>query len=202
MTFNVSRHRPGHGVARRAREALVAGAALVGMVACDREARRFREVPPTATAYSAVVLDEQLQPGVRTPEGAVINAYEGNAWAISEGKRLFENWNCSGCHSHGGGGMGPPLMDDEWIYGADPEDIVATIVEGRPNGMPSFRGRISNTQLWQLAAYVRSLAGLQSKPSSSGRDDDMQVKVDEQRTPVRTPNSSATRTLPPASVMP
>lgn len=202
MIAIVLRHRSGRRVSRRTCAAIVTATALLAALGCDREARRFREVPPTATAYGTVVLDEQLQPGGRTPEIAVRNAYEGNAWAISEGKRLFANWNCTGCHSHGGGGMGPPLMDDEWIYGSDPEDIVATIVQGRPNGMPSFRGRISNTQLWQLAAYVRSLAGLQSKPSSSGRDDDMQVKVDEQRTPVRTPNSSATRTLPPASVFP
>ena len=33
-------------------------------------------------------------------------------------------------------------MDREWIYGGQPANIFATIVEGRPNGMPSWRGRI------------------------------------------------------------
>jgi cytochrome c oxidase cbb3-type subunit 3 len=180
----------------------MAFAALAGTLACDREDRRFSEVPPTATASGAVTLDEHLQPGVATPEPTAVSVYETNAYAISEGKRLFESFNCSGCHSHGGGGMGPPLMDAEWIYGADPENIIASIVEGRPNGMPSFRGRISNQQLWELAAYVRSMSGLAPKAASSGRDDDMQVKVDEQRTPIRTPNASATRTRPPGSERP
>jgi cytochrome c oxidase cbb3-type subunit 3 len=180
----------------------LAAAALAASLACDREERRFREVPPTATAYGAVTLDEHLQPGVRTPDVDVVNAYEGNAWAISEGKRLFEYWNCVGCHSKGGGGMGPPLMDAEWVYGADPENIVASIVEGRPNGMPSFRGRISNQQLWQLTAYVRSLSGLGPKPAKSGRDDNMQVKVDEQRTPPQPPSASASRVLAPKSERP
>ena len=63
--------------------------------------------------------------------------------------------------------MGPPLMDDEWIYGSEPENIFATIVEGRPNGMPSFRGRIPDYQVWQLVAYVRSMSGL--CPSMSRR---------------------------------
>src|SRR5204862_335278 len=66
--------------------------------------------------------------------------------------------NCAGCHAHGGGGMGPPLMDDEWRYGGSMDEIAATILDGRPNGMPSFRGRITEDQAWQLAAFVRALS--------------------------------------------
>ena len=51
-------------------------------------------------------------------------------------------------------------MDDRWIYGSDPSNIFNTIVEGRPNGMPSFGSKIPRYQIWQLASYVRSLAGL------------------------------------------
>jgi cytochrome c oxidase cbb3-type subunit III len=169
---------------------IVAIVGLAGALACKREERRFNDSAAAAPASGAVTLDT-LQPGVPAPELSVVSKSEGNAYDISEGKRLFESWNCSGCHSHGGGGMGPPLMDNEWIYGSSPENIVATIVEGRPNGMPSFRGRIQNQQLWQLAAFVRSMAGLQPKAPSPGRDDDMQYKVDEQRTPTRTPRASS-----------
>ncbi|HUQ81118.1 MAG TPA: c-type cytochrome [Gemmatimonadaceae bacterium] len=175
--------------------------AALTIVACEREERRFNEGSPTPPAYAAVTLDT-LQPGVPRPDVDVVNASEHNAYDLGEGKRLFESWNCSGCHSHGGGGMGPPLMDDEWTYGSDPENIVATIVEGRPNGMPSFRGRITNQQLWQLAAYVRSMAGLTPKAPSPGRDDDMQYKVDEQRTPKQPPRAAASRGLPPKSQQP
>ena len=70
--------------------------------------------------------------------------------------------------------MGPPLNDQEWIYGSDPENIFATIVEGRPNGMPSYRGRIGNSQLWQLAAYVRSMSGLTPRDTWPARADHMQ----------------------------
>jgi cytochrome c oxidase cbb3-type subunit 3 len=173
---------------------------IAGVLACDREDRRFRELPPTGTVVGNLSLDEHLQPGVPRPDVTIMNPYDGNAYALSEGKRLFSQWNCAGCHSHGGGGMGPPLMDAEWIYGSDPENIVASIVQGRPNGMPSFRGRIPNQQLWQLAAYVRSLSGLTPKAASPGRDDAMQVKLDEQRTPTRPPNASAS--APPGAVRP
>lgn len=157
---------------------LAAALLAASVLGCEREARRFNDTPPSAPAL------------------AVAHAAQGNAWDVSQGKRLFEQWNCSGCHSHGGGGMGPPLMDNAWLYGSSPDSIVSTIVNGRPNGMPSFRDRITNHQLSQLAAYVRSMAGLESKAPSPGRDDDMQYKVDEQRTPIRTPRPATTSTNP------
>ncbi len=59
---------------------------------------------------------------------------------------------------NGGGGMGPPLMDNIWIYGDSIENIGASIREGRPNGMPAFRGFLPDEQIWQLAAYAFALA--------------------------------------------
>jgi cytochrome c oxidase cbb3-type subunit 3 len=107
--------------------------------------------------------------------------YNYNAYAISEGKALYNQFNCVGCHSNGGGGMGPPLMDDKWIYGSDPASVFASIVEGRPNGMPSWRGRIPNYEVWRLVAYVRSMSGQASKDASSGRDDHLFTRESEQR---------------------
>ena len=99
------------------------------------------------------------------------NPYEGNAYAAAEGQRLYDWYNCSGCHANGGGGMGPPLMDEKWFYGHEPEQIYETIMNGRPNGMPSFRGRIPEDQAWQLVAYVRSMSGLAPKAAAPGRSD-------------------------------
>jgi len=80
--------------------------------------------------------------------------------------------NCAGCHAAGGGGgIGPALSDEEWIYGWEPEVIFDSIVYGRPNGMPSFSGRIPDQQVWQIVAYVRSLSGLASRQAAPGRGD-------------------------------
>jgi cytochrome c oxidase cbb3-type subunit 3 len=49
-------------------------------------------------------------------------------------------------------------MDDQWTYGGRIDQIHASIVQGRPNGMPSWRGKIPDTQIWEIAAYVRSLS--------------------------------------------
>jgi cytochrome c oxidase cbb3-type subunit 3 len=64
-------------------------------------------------------------------------------------------------------------MDQKWIYGSEPQNIYSTIVEGRPNGMPSFRGKIPESQIWEIVAYVRSMSGQLPKDVSPGRGDHM-----------------------------
>ena len=108
--------------------------------------------------------------------------------------------NCVGCHFHGGGGIGPPLMDEKWIYGSDPLQIFSTIVEGRPNGMPSFRGKLNDDQVWKIAAYVRSLSGQVRKDVAPGRDDDMSGPPPESSTEKKTPAPSGG--IPKSAEMP
>jgi cytochrome c oxidase cbb3-type subunit III len=154
---------------------LLAVAALAG---CKREDRGFRVSPPSAQIPQAVEMTD-LKPGGSSTNLSVKNEYEQNAQAISEGQKLYQNMNCVGCHANGGGGMGPALMDDKWIYGSDPQQIYATILQGRPNGMPSFAGKIPNQEVWKLTAYVRSVGGLISKDAAPGRSDHMQGKKPE-----------------------
>jgi len=157
-------------------------------VSCKREKRQF-EPPPALTSVPVVMSD--LQPGAPAPQVATRNPLEENATALSDGKRLFSQYNCTGCHANGGGAIGPPLMDEKWIYGSDPANIYSTIVEGRPNGMPSFRNKISDYQVWELSAYVRSLSGQVRKDVAPGRSDDMNVHRSEQRVERKTPEQSA-----------
>ena len=107
--------------------------------------------------------------------GAVLAA---SAYHIGEGQRLYRWMNCSGCHGPaGGGGMAPSLMDAKWRYGSGMADIVRTIDTGRPNGMPSFHNRLTGQQMWQLAAYVRTLSGLAPKDAVSSRGEEFSTKA-------------------------
>ena len=65
--------------------------------------------------------------------------------------------------------MGPDLMDDVWIYGSRLEQIHQTLVDGRPNGMPAWGGKVPDEQLWDLAAYVRSLSLPQTIAAQTGQ---------------------------------
>ncbi len=155
--------------------ALLVAALAVGAQGCKRETRKFDQSPPASAA--PMVRVSSLQPGGAVITDSTIGPYDSNAYAMSQGKQLFSAMNCVGCHSHGGGGMGPALMDSTWIYGSDASQIFASIVQGRPNGMPSFRGKLTNDQVWQLVAYVRSLSGLGRRDVRGGRDDAMYTQV-------------------------
>lgn len=144
------------------------------LAGCDREERHSRAKPVTETIPAGESPDT-IYPGTGTappldPRAAL---YDNNAPALAEGQMLYTQMNCVGCHSHGGGGMGPALMDDEWRYGGRIDQIAATIAEGRPNGMPAWRGKLTQDQIWKLAAYVRSLSGQPSKDAVSSRTDAM-----------------------------
>ena len=134
--------------------------------ACNRE-KRIAEVSASAATLTRLEQNIPLQPGGASAEHKVPpplkdrskNPYEGNYYAINNGRRLFSWYNCSGCHSPGGGGaIGPPLIDANWIYGNKPSEIYETIIQGRKHGMPAFGGKIPDYQVWQLVAYVRNMS--------------------------------------------
>jgi cytochrome c oxidase cbb3-type subunit 3 len=175
-----------------------AASLLLSANGCRREERRFRESPPSATPSTVRV--STLQPGAPQDTSHVRNPYENNAYAQSEGQRLFGWYNCSGCHANGGGGMGPPLMDDEWIYGSSPENIYTTIIQGRPNGMPSFAGKIPTPQVWQLVTYVRSLSAQNSTGARSSRSEHMMMYPGSNS--LQDPEKPKQSFRPPASEMP
>src|SRR5688572_17405907 len=85
--------------------------AVFALAACDRERREFTgpTAPESGPSDATLV---KLEPGARTPEKPDPRGpqYEGNAFHLTQGQRLFRWYNCNGCHANGGGGMGPPLM--------------------------------------------------------------------------------------------
>jgi cytochrome c oxidase cbb3-type subunit 3 len=164
---------------------------LSAVVACEREERNFQGIPRAASSGMPPVRQTELQPGSPLRNPPAYSPYQENAYGVSQGKTLYNQFNCSGCHFQGGGGIGPPLMDAEWIYGSRPENVFESIAEGRPNGMPSFGGKIVTDQIWQLVAYVRSMSGLLRKDVAPGRSDDMQVRPQEQATQKAKPVQSA-----------
>jgi cytochrome c oxidase cbb3-type subunit III len=166
------------------RIAMLAFAMTLALCGCERENRQFPE-PADGSIDNRAQRQTPLQPSqpypAKAPPQDYWDKYENNAYAVSQGKRLYRWYNCSGCHAQGGGGMGPALMDDQWIYGGDPARIYATLREGRPNGMPSFAGHISDDQLWQIVAYVRSMSGQLRTDVAPSRSDGLSAHEPEAR---------------------
>jgi cytochrome c oxidase cbb3-type subunit 3 len=170
---------------------LLVGAAALTLAACNREEHHSRAKPigetiPAGESPPTIFPGSSSAPAL-DPRAAL---YDNNANAISQGQQLYLQMNCVGCHSHGGGGMGPPLMDDEWRYGGRIDQIATTIAEGRPNGMPAWRDKLTSDQIWELAAYVRSLSGLPSKDAVSSRAESMSAGTPQTLTPHAEMNNS------------
>jgi cytochrome c(L) len=103
--------------------------------------------------FTIVAAEEPAQP-------KKLNPYTGNPEAIAEGRGLYLQVGCSGCHGvGGGGGMGPVLLDDEWKFGSDDETLVKLIKGEIPEQtMPSVFGKeLKEDDVWKILAYVRSL---------------------------------------------
>jgi len=90
------------------------------------------------------------------------NPLANDAVALQDGRRLFDWYNCSGCHGgHAGGGMGPSLRDPVWLYGNRDDQIYSSIAQGRSRGMPAWGSKIPSQQIWELVAYIRSMGTAQ-----------------------------------------
>ena len=92
-------------------------------------------------------------------------------YAVSAGAAVFKTW-CAQCHGSGAAGAKgyPNLLDDDWLWGGNIEEIHTTITYGirspddedtRFSEMPAF-GRdelLEKEQIDQVANYVMSLSG-------------------------------------------
>jgi len=80
--------------------------------------------------------------------------------ALAIGRNLFLN-NCAACHgSDGGGAPGfPNLTDRDWLWGGDPETIVASISNGRMGVMPAWGPVLGARGVEDMLEYVVGLQG-------------------------------------------
>lgn len=134
---------------------LLTGSLLVLPIACRRSSNTN-----SVAAYGPSVSDNPVGPvpgGVNTMSYPA-NPFAGDPVALQDGRRLFNWYNCSGCHGgHAGGGMGPSLRDPDWLYGNRPDQIFDTIAHGRSKGMPAWGSKIPEIQIWELVTYIKSM---------------------------------------------
>ena len=76
---------------------------------------------------------------------------------VEQGRRLFDG-RCAGCHGKGGvGDRGPNLAQPTLVHATDDASLFRVIRRGIPGtDMPSTH-LATDREIWQLAAYVRSL---------------------------------------------
>ncbi len=88
--------------------------------------------------------------------------------SIAAGKRSYTRL-CGKCHGPDGAGDGTgatgpvapsDLTDDKWDYGGSDGEIFAVLHDGVPNSpdMEGYSARMSDTEIWNVVNYVRTLA--------------------------------------------
>jgi cytochrome c oxidase subunit 2 len=105
------------------------------------------------------------------------------ATAVDTGERLFADFQCSTCHKADGSGRGPSLVglfgsrvtladgrtviaDDNYVR----ESIMssqAKVVRGFQPIMPAFQGQITEENLLQIMAYIKTLQAPAPKPPAA-----------------------------------
>lgn len=87
------------------------------------------------------------------------------------GMRMFGN-NCAQCHgADAKGSYGfPNLTDGDWLYGGSPDEIEASITNGRQGTMPAWGDIIGDQGVTDVTAYVLSVngRGAESAPAAAG----------------------------------
>jgi putative heme-binding domain-containing protein len=90
--------------------------------------------------------------------------------ALVRGRKLFDS-HCARCHNMGGtGGEGPSLARPTLRHAADEEALVKVIQEGIEGTDMPGTWQISENEIRQIAAYVRSLGRVESTPLSGDRE--------------------------------
>lgn len=83
-----------------------------------------------------------------------------DAATLGEGEGVYLQ-TCASCHDAAmTGGIGPSLIDSEWIHGGDGESIVNTISEGvAAKGMPAWGPILGPKKVQAVAAFILSKQG-------------------------------------------
>lgn len=95
--------------------------------------------------------------GHAPPAATLKNPYKGDTTVAAQGAKMFDGFNCSGCHGAAVGAVGPSLADGRWRYGGSDGEIYHSIFYGRPRGMPAFGGALPADVIWRLVTYLESL---------------------------------------------
>ncbi len=104
---------------------------------------------PPPDAVTAVTPPPSNATRVALTAGPDFPTYSDTSSEVADGAQLFSRQRCAECHSDAGIILGA---------GNGNIDVIATAIrDGRPDGMPAYGGKLTDAQIWQLAAFVKAL---------------------------------------------
>jgi mono/diheme cytochrome c family protein len=103
---------------------------------------------PMPTVAKAVQESSGTTTKVILAGGPDFPAYSDTSSEVADGAQLFSWQRCGECHSDAGIILGA---------GNGNIDVIATAIRDGSPGMPAYGGKLTDAQIWQLAAFVKAL---------------------------------------------
>ncbi len=132
---------------------------LLGCMACSSIHETFAPKAPKAPNVNEEVATPAVLPAEVTKETK--NPLTDLAAASAKGKPLYDQ-NCAFCHGATGASEGvfepkPPMLNAGDVPQDPDGEIFLTVKNGKGKSMPAQK-RLTDEQIWQVTAYVRTLA--------------------------------------------
>ena len=93
------------------------------------------------------------------PAPSKLNPFTGDADRAAEGRTLYFEVGCQGCHGGGGGGgMATSVIDDAWTFGSD-DAVLFRLIKGEipEQTMPTVYSVLEDDEVWKILAFIRSV---------------------------------------------
>ena len=114
---------------------------------------------PAGDGSGAANQNAEPAPGAAAAAPGKLNPFTGNADMAAEGRTLYFQVGCQGCHGGGGGGgMATSVIDGAWTFGSDDEVLFRLIKGGIPEQtMPTVYSVLEDDEVWKILAFIRSV---------------------------------------------
>ncbi len=100
---------------------------------------------------------EKIAASSTTLDDATLWKMSRNPAFVDAGRTTFQS-TCASCHNAAlTGGIGPNLVDAEWIHGGTPGEVLKTVTEGvLPKGMPGWGPMLGGKKVSEVVAFILS----------------------------------------------
>ena len=118
-----------------------------------------------AVAFTAAAQSPTAPKKGGNPEAAKLtNPVAATSEAVGAGRRVYTRM-CSRCHGAEGKGDGPAatgnvpdLTDPHWDFGGSDGEIFSVIHDGVSADMDGYAARMSDTDIWNVVSYLKTLS--------------------------------------------
>jgi mono/diheme cytochrome c family protein len=142
---------------------------------------------PASAAQEGAAGGSPLETARNAEKGSLQSPYSDYASVAEDGRKVYLAAGCNGCHGMGGGGMGPPLTNQVWVYGKDDDTLFRLIALGSDElqkqgysrkgsenvvgPMPPMGNIVkSDDDMWKIIAFIRSVNPASAEGSSASAE--------------------------------